>query len=421
LRKEEVLNFRARGIQQSARVGVDSVNTPYTNAGLRGDDQVVGIADTGIDRSSCYFNDSMGNVPLSELRSPVTNLNARKIVQYTHEIGAGDGSDEFQGHGTHVCGTVVGSIESNSDLLSITGRYSGVAPNAKVAFVDLGTPGSGIYVPSTAAALFNAARSAGARIYTNSWGALYSTGSFYSASDLDNYLYVNPDSTVLFAAGNNGQDGGGNGFASCSMEAQGKNVIAVGSSESTLDSYNISYVSWFSSKGPSFDGRIKPDIVGPGDSLVSAQASGSTQQTCDSLEMMGTSMASPAVAGAALIVRQYFMGAARHPSLWKSSCALSNYANCAANTLTPSGVLIKALLLHSGSAMSLYDGGGGPLDTVLNQTPDFTQGYGRVNLANIIPLTTNVFDLFVDDLHLIKEYSTIAYSVNIQSFQKPLK
>jgi hypothetical protein len=86
----------------------------------------------------------------------------------------------------------VGSIESNSDLLSITGRYSGVAPNAKVAFVDLGTPGSGIFVPSTAAALFNAARSAGARIYTNSWGALYSTGSFYSASDLDNYLYVNP-------------------------------------------------------------------------------------------------------------------------------------------------------------------------------------------------------------------------------------
>jgi hypothetical protein len=84
-------------------------------------------------------------------------------------------------------------------------------------------------------------------------------------------------------------------------------------------------------------------------------------------------------------------------------------------------VLIKALLLHSGSAMSLYDGGGGPLDTVLNNTPDFTQGYGRVNLANIIPLTTNVFDLFVDDLHLIKEYSTIAYSVNIQSFQKPLK
>ncbi len=65
-------------------------------------------------------------------------------------------------------------------------------PNAKVAFVDLGTPGSGIFVPSTAAALFNAARSAGARIYTNSWGALYSTGSFYSASDLDNYLYVNP-------------------------------------------------------------------------------------------------------------------------------------------------------------------------------------------------------------------------------------
>jgi hypothetical protein len=59
-------------------------------------------------------------------------MNARKVVQYTHEVGAGDDSDEYQGHGTHVCGTVVGSMESSSDLQSIAGRYSGVAQMPKL-------------------------------------------------------------------------------------------------------------------------------------------------------------------------------------------------------------------------------------------------------------------------------------------------
>jgi len=89
-----------RSIQQSARVGVDNVNTPYTNAGLRGDDQVVGIADAGIDRSSCYFNDSMGNVPLSELRSPV-NISTikpyiRRILHWNATTSSGSSLAEIE-------------------------------------------------------------------------------------------------------------------------------------------------------------------------------------------------------------------------------------------------------------------------------------------------------------------------------------
>lgn len=57
--------------------------------------------------------------------------------------------------------------------------------------------------------------------------------------------------TVFFAAGNYGGDGAN----SVSLEAQAKNVIAVGSSQTTYSSNNIDYISFFSSKGPSFDGR----------------------------------------------------------------------------------------------------------------------------------------------------------------------
>lgn len=68
------------------------------------------------------------------------------------------------------------------------------------------------------------------------------------------YVFVDDqDAVVLFAAGNNGGIDDPN--ESCSAEANGKNIIAVGSSETTLDSSNITYVAFYSSKGPAYDGR----------------------------------------------------------------------------------------------------------------------------------------------------------------------
>lgn len=55
-------------------------------------------------------------------------------------------------------------------------------------------------------------------------------------------------------------------------------------------------------------------------------------------------MASPSAAGIAALVRQYFMDA----NFWARTCNRL-YANC--RTFTPSGVLIKAVMLHSGGRM----------------------------------------------------------------------
>lgn len=73
----QLLNFRARSIQQSAEVGSELSNSPYTESGLLGDDEIVGIADTGVDRKLCYFSDPNGMVPASNLNKPVYDLSYR--------------------------------------------------------------------------------------------------------------------------------------------------------------------------------------------------------------------------------------------------------------------------------------------------------------------------------------------------------
>jgi len=81
----------------------------------------------------------------------------------------------------------------------------------------------------------------------------------------------------------------------------------VGASQSygnRLDDGNkgIDYLAAFSSRGPTYDGRMKPDLVAPGASVLTAYA----HETDKTVEIYGTSYAAPVVAGNAALVRQYF-------------------------------------------------------------------------------------------------------------------
>lgn len=401
------MNYHSRSIQESSTVGSSSTASPYSAAGLLGDGQIIGIADTGVDESSCYFSDSQnGFISRSSISNPTFDLKYRKIIQYVVADG-GDTSDEYSGHGTHTCGTALGSI-SGGDLWTV-GMYDGVAPNAKLAFVDCGVSGGGLSIPNTAEELYGPSYLAGSRIHSNSWGSSFSGSGYYANNDIDQYLYDHTDSVILFAAGNSGMAG----YNTISMEAAAKNVVAVGSSESTLDSKDINYVAYYSSKGPTYDGRIKPDILAPGDSIMSALSNGGNGPSCGTTQKTGTSMASPGAAGIAGIVRQYFSD----PQFWATMC---NPIYAACKPMSASGVLVKTVLLHSGSGMTLYDGTSGAIP--LSSTPDILQGYGRITLRNVLPLRdVYSFNLFVEDLTTIQENTQIAYSWTVYSAAMPMK
>jgi subtilisin family serine protease len=93
-------------------------------------------------------------------------------------------------------------------------------------------------------------------------------------------------------------------------------AITVGSTH--RDMPHVYGVSYFSSKGPTGDGRLKPDLVAPGEKIVScaagskrAKVPGETSRDFQYVEDSGTSMAAPHVSGviaAFLSVRQEFIG-----------------------------------------------------------------------------------------------------------------
>jgi subtilisin family serine protease len=91
-------------------------------------------------------------------------------------------------------------------------------------------------------------------------------------------------------------------------------AITVGSTSSSPHSTGVSY---FSSKGPTGDGRMKPDIVAPGERVISAAAGfllSEAQRVSPAatyIENSGTSMAAPHVSGTAaafLSVHREFIG-----------------------------------------------------------------------------------------------------------------
>lgn len=95
---------------------------------------------------------------------------------------------------------------------------------------------------------------------------------------------------VVCSAGNEG----GNSWGTVTAPADAQGILAVGSINSQLS------LSPFSSKGPTADGRIKPDVVAMGSGTSVVKASGSIGTAS------GTSLSSPLIASLAAGVRQAF-------------------------------------------------------------------------------------------------------------------
>merc|ERR1719444_332580 len=95
-------------------------------------------------------------------------------------------------------------------------------------------------------------------------------------------------------------------------------------------------------------------------------------------------MSAPVVAGAAAMVRQYFQDG-YYPTGEADP----------ANSLTPTGSLIKAILLNGGTAMTGVD----HVNSITPSSPyDGAQGFGLLSLINSLPLAgKNTFSAYISD------------------------
>ncbi len=304
--------------------------TPVYDNGIHGESQVIGVLDGRVDQNHCA-------------------LSGGKIIQYNSSAG----SDT---HGTHVADTAAGNNGLNDNTRGVA-YEAGLAVNTVPAFNE-----------TAINQRLNLHHGQGARIHTNSWGNDGTTSYDSLARGFDVFLRNNEESFVCLAVTNG---------AVLRNPENAKNLLAVGASQDTPN--QASHCS--GGVGPTTDGRRKPEVYAPGCGTQSASAGSG----CGTTGLTGTSMATPAVAGASALIRQYFT-AGYYPS---------GSANVA-DALTPSGALIKAMVINSAVDMT---GVGG--------YPSNLEGWGRIRINDSLFFPGNTRQVaLLDDVRNVDGFST---------------
>ncbi len=214
-----------------------------------------------------------------------------------------------------------------------------------------------------------------------------------TASKWDQVAYNAPYYLIVKSAGNNRNEGGpevgkpyfqrdkagkftlvksrpntissNNGYDIISTYGTSKNILSVGAVAAISGGYNKPadvQITSFSSYGPTDDGRIKPDIVGNGASVLSSSSESNRAYSTSS----GTSMAAPNVAGTLLLLQEHYSN-------------LNNGSVMRAATL-------KGLAIHTADEAGTSAG------------PDYIYGWGLLNAERAAAVITNA-----RSTHLLQE------------------
>ncbi len=443
----ENLMFREKHNEYGAGIilGANVAN----NSGYDGSTQIVAVADTGLGGGTAAT--AHPDIPASRIVAIYDWPGV--TVRGCYRVFPDGAVDVDSGHGTHTSLSVLGDGDAS-------GIGRGTAPGASLVFQSTedyadfrgacsGTP-DGYYLlglPDDLGDLLQQAYDAGARIHSDSWGSEAAGAYTLDAAQVDDFMWLNQDFLMTTSAGNSGVDADANGFVdddSMGSPATAKNTLTVGASENDrqgdwacdsgigngctgqndIFTYgaawpadypagpiandpsagNAEQMAAFSSRGPTDDGRIKPDVVAPGTWVVSGYSDlyqegydGAANPQNGAFQydgwgfpvseqykyMGGTSMSNPLAAGAAAVVRDYYTKA---------------------HGLDASAALTKATLINS--AVDLLDENNDGVDDNDFPIPNNQEGWGRIDLANAVDGSAE----FVDEVTGLTTASNNAYT-----------
>jgi len=339
-------------------------------------EELVALGDTGL-----------GTGGLRGIPAPLTGN-----ILSLDSLRGDDGADP-NGHGTAVAGCVT-SVE-----------YPGVtaSPAMRPAIIAYAT-GYGLGCPPQPLSLYSLlddAYTRGARVFLS--GSVpegrESLGAYgIYASQRDAFVWRYPGMMVVEPAGNEGTDADGDGRVDSGSLLGGttaKNVLSVGGCESAAPSSGeepaMSYsqleeffpgrfpsaplrddssvgaqagMAAFSSRGPTQDGRIKPDLVAPATDMLTV-ASGGAEETAG--------IVASAVPG---YVRAY--GTSMAAAQAAASLAGMRLPLSVVQELEPSAALLKAFLVNG--AVDLTPGQYGKEEMEIPHAPNTVEGWGRLDL-----------------------------------------
>jgi serine protease AprX len=254
-------------------------------------------------------------------------------IVYSESFIPGDTStNDAYGHGTHVAGILAGNGHDSAN--GYAAQYIGVAPNANIInlrVLDATGAGSDSQVIAAIQRAITLKTTYNLRVMNLSLGR-----NIYESYTLDPVCQAveaawKSGIVVVVAAGNGGRTNsyGTQGYASIQAPGNDPNVITVGATKTNGTPSRIDdTVASYSSKGPTLLDHIsKPDLVAPGNRVVSLVAPGSALITSSGslkiqpistcilgvcvigangkyMRLSGTSMATPIVAGAAALMLQ---------------------------------------------------------------------------------------------------------------------
>ena len=344
----------------ATEVGAVAVRSP-SSLNLDGSGETIAVMDTGVDMD---HPDLFGRIAAINTQF---GLDSSPI-------------DSNSGHGTHVAMTVLG--DGTGDSIA-----TGIAPEANLVMYALEHDPTGVFGrQGSIYDLLSDAELKTASVAVNAWGLNGNYGAYTADSrSTDQYVSNNKFLLPIFSVGDNG----GSGSSKITAPGTAKNVLSIGSSVNGS-------VSSYSSEGPTLDGRIKPDLVAPGDGICSARAEEAISvvgSVCGTgshsngrsmyMQLSGTSQATAVAGGSASLAREYLREVA--------------------GINKPSASLIKATLIN------------GAEDLGTPNIPNANEGWGQIDLENSLnPTSAGVsLDVFQDDERELQAGFSLIYSFDL--------